>query len=100
MAIGVGGFSRSKEIWDRRTENQKSASCWIKSSIGINNLFLISAGQDIQAHNDSSRKVIMHVRNWLRNASRRETIPGGSVSFGDVTESLEGICLKQFESVS
>ena len=37
------------------------------------------AGQDIQAHNNSSKEVITHVRNWLRNASRRETIPGGNI---------------------
>ena len=36
------------------------------------------AGQDIQAHNNGSKQVITHVRNWLRTASRRETIPGGS----------------------
>ena len=37
------------------------------------------AGQDIQAHNNSSKEVITKVRNWLRTASRRETIPSGSI---------------------
>lgn len=37
------------------------------------------AGQDTQGHNNSSKEVITHVRNWLRTASRRETIPSGSI---------------------
>ncbi|MCY3739764.1 MAG: hypothetical protein OXH00_01955 [Candidatus Poribacteria bacterium] len=37
------------------------------------------AGQDIQAHNNSSRAVITRVRNWLRAASRREAIPSGGI---------------------
>ena len=37
------------------------------------------AGQDIQAHNNSAREVIARVRNWLRAASRRETIPSGGI---------------------
>ena len=37
------------------------------------------AGQDIQAHNNSSKEVITKVRNWLRTASKRETIPSGSI---------------------
>ncbi len=36
------------------------------------------AGQDVRAHNGSPRKAITAVRDWLQNASRRTTIPGGS----------------------
>ena len=50
-----------------------------RTVIGIEQFISDIAGQDIQAHNNSSKKVIMHVRNWLRTASRRETIPGGSI---------------------
>ena len=39
------------------------------------------AGQDIQAHNATPEAIVKVVRNWLwlRNASRRETIPCGSI---------------------
>ncbi|RKU33911.1 hypothetical protein C6499_00350 [Candidatus Poribacteria bacterium] len=47
------------------------------------------AGQDIQAHNNSSREVITHVRNWLRAASRRETIPSGGIIWERYQEFME-----------
>lgn len=47
------------------------------------------AGQDIQAHNNSAREVIMHVRNWLRTASRRETIPSGGIIWERYQEFME-----------
>ena len=37
------------------------------------------AGQDIQAHNDAPELTVKVVRDWLRTASRRETIPSGSI---------------------
>ena len=37
------------------------------------------AGQDIQAHNNEVETIVKVVRNWLRTASRRQTIPGGNI---------------------
>ena len=37
------------------------------------------AGQDIQAHNNNPKEIITVVRNWLRNVSKRRTIPSGSI---------------------
>ena len=37
------------------------------------------AGQDIQAHDNLSETIVKHVRNWLRTASGRKTIPSASV---------------------
>ncbi len=37
------------------------------------------AGQDIQAHNNDIETIVKVVRNWLRTASRRQTIPGGNI---------------------
>jgi hypothetical protein len=34
------------------------------------------AGQDIEAHGSDPRKAVQRVRDWLRNASRRSTVPG------------------------
>lgn len=41
------------------------------------------SGQDVEAHEHDSRKIVEVVRNWLRNASRRITIPGGSAIWED-----------------
>ena len=49
------------------------------------------AGQDIQAHNDAPKIIVTVVRNWLRSASRRETIPSGSIiweRYEEFTEKL------------
>lgn len=35
------------------------------------------AGHDIRSHDNCSKKLITHVRNWLNDASGRRTIPGG-----------------------
>jgi hypothetical protein len=37
------------------------------------------AGQDIEAHAGDPRRAVQRVRDWLRNASRRSTVPGHSV---------------------
>ncbi len=37
------------------------------------------AGQDIQAHNNEVEAIVRVVRNWLRTASGRQTIPGGNI---------------------
>ena len=37
------------------------------------------AGQDIEAHNNDVETLVRVVRNWLRTASGRQTIPGGNI---------------------
>ena len=37
------------------------------------------AGQDIQAHHNEVETLVRVVRNWLRTASGRRTIPGGNI---------------------
>ena len=37
------------------------------------------AGQDIQAHNNEVETLVRVVRNWIRTASGRRTIPGGNI---------------------
>ncbi len=41
------------------------------------------SGQDVEAHQKDPRKIVELVRNWLRNASRRTTVPGGSAIWED-----------------
>lgn len=40
------------------------------------------AGQDVEAHSDDPREALRAARNWLRSASRRQTIPGAAVIWG------------------
>ena len=37
------------------------------------------AGQDIQVHNNEVETIVRVVRNWLRTASGRQTIPGANI---------------------
>jgi len=41
------------------------------------------SGQDVEAHENQTRKIVELVRNWLRNASRRTTLPSGSIIWED-----------------
>ena len=78
MPLELGIFLGAKKFG---IEEQKRKKCLILDTERYRYQQFISdiAGQDIHAHNNSSREVIMRVRNWLRNASRRETIPGGNI---------------------
>ncbi len=78
MPLELGIFLGAKKFG---IEEQKRKKCLILDTERYRFQQFISdiAGQDIQAHNNSSKEVIMQVRNWLRNASRRETIPSGSI---------------------
>ena len=78
MPLELGVFLGAKKFG---IEEQERKKCLILDTEPYRYQQFISdiAGQDIQAHNNSSREIIMHIRNWLRNASRRETIPGGRV---------------------
>ena len=78
MPLELGVFLGAKKFG---IEEQKRKKCLILDTQRYRYQQFISdiAGQDIQAHNNSSREVITHVRNWLRAASRRETIPSGGI---------------------
>ena len=78
MPLELGIFLGAKRFG---AEEQKRKKCLILDTERYRYQQFISdiAGQDIQPHNNSSREVITHVRNWLRTASRRESIPGGSI---------------------
>ena len=78
MPLELGIFLGAKKFG---VKEQKRKKCLILDTERYRYQQFISdiAGQDIQAHDNNSREVIMHVRNWLRTASRRETIPSGGI---------------------
>ena len=78
MPLELGIFLGAKKFG---IEEQKRKKCLVLDTEQYRYQQFISdiAGQDIQAHNNSSKEVITKVRNWLRTASRRETIPSGSI---------------------
>lgn len=49
------------------------------------------AGQDLQAHNNHVETIVRVVRNWLRTASGRRTIPGGSTIWRHYQEFLRAL---------
>ena len=78
MPLELGIFLGAKKFG---VEEQKRKKCLILDTKRYRYQQFISdiAGQDIQAHNDDPEVVVKVVRNWLRNASRRETIPSGGI---------------------
>ena len=78
MPLELGIFLGAKKFG---IEEQERKKCLIMDTERYRYQQFISdiAGQDIQAHDNSSKEVITSVRNWLRTASRRESIPGGSI---------------------
>lgn len=88
MPLELGIFLGAKRFG---VEEQKRKKCLVLDREQYRYQQFISdiSGQDIQAHNDKSQEVITHVRNWLRTASRRETIPSGSIIWRRYQEFIE-----------
>ena len=90
MPLELGVFLGAKKFG---IEEQEKKKCLILDTERYRYQQFISdiAGQDIQAHNNSSREIITRVRNWIRAASRRETIPSGGIiweRYQEFTEKL------------
>ena len=90
MPLELGVFLGAKKFG---IEEQARKKCLILDTEPYRYQQFISdiAGQDIQAHKNSSREIVTRVRNWLRTASRRETIPSGGIiweRYQEFTEKL------------
>ena len=78
MPLELGIFLGAKKFG---IEEQKRKKCLILDTERYRYQQFISdiSGQDIKAHNDTPEVIVTVVRDWLRNASTRETIPSGGI---------------------
>ena len=78
MPLELGVFLGAKKFG---IDEQKRKNCLMLDKEPYRYQQFISdiAGQDIQAHNNNPEMIVTVVRNWLRTASKRETIPSGSI---------------------
>ncbi len=78
MPLELGIFLGAKKFG---TREQRKKKCLILDRHPYRYQQFISdiSGQDIQAHSNSPQIATTVVRNWLRNVSRRTTIPSGRV---------------------
>ena len=85
MPLELGVFLGAKKFG---TNEQKRKNCLIldKEQYRYQQFISDIAGQDIQSHNNNPEEIITVVRNWLRNASKRQTIPSGSIIWGRYQE--------------
>lgn len=76
MPLELGMFLSAKQFGDKK---QKNKVCLIldRKEFRYHKFLSDIAGQDIRSHENSPEKVITIIRNWLRNSSKRKTIPGG-----------------------
>ena len=90
MPLELGVFLGAKKFG---INEQKRKNCLIldKEQYRYQQFISDIAGQDIQAHNSNPKKIITVVRNWLRNASERETIPSGSIIWGRYQEFMRDL---------
>ena len=88
MPLELGVFLGAKKFG---IEEQKRKKCLILDTEPYRYQQFISdiAGQDIQAHNDAPELTVKVVRDWLRTASRRETIPSGGIIWERYQEFME-----------
>lgn len=78
MPLELGIFLGAKKFG---VADQKTKKCLVLDKEPYRYQQFISdiAGQDIQAHNNDVEMIVRGVRNWLRTASGRQTIPGGNI---------------------
>jgi len=76
MPLELGIFLGAKKYG---TKEQKNKTCLImdKEQYRYHKFISDLSGQDIEHHDRKPENVIRLVTNWLRNASKRTTIPGG-----------------------
>ena len=77
MPLELGVFLGAKKFGGT---DQKRKKCLVLDKEPYRYQQFISdiAGQDIQAHKNEVETIVRFVRNWLRTASERQTIPGGN----------------------
>ena len=90
MPLELGVFLGAKQF---SIDEQKRKNCLILDKAQYRYQQFISdiAGQDIQAHNNNPEEIVTVVRNWLRTASKRRTIPSGSIIWGRYQEFIEDL---------
>ena len=78
MPLELGVFLGAKKFG---INEQERKNCLIldKEQYRYQQFISDIAGQDIQAHNNNPEEAVKAVRNWLRTASKRRTIPSGSI---------------------
>ena len=78
MPLELGIFLGAKRFG---VEDQKRKKCLVMDKEQYRYQKFISdiAGQDIFVHNNSPKKIIRVIRDWLGTASGRRTIPGGGI---------------------
>ena len=81
MPLELGIFLGAKQFG---VADQKEKKCLVLDKERYRYQQFISdiAGQDIQAHSNDVETIVRVVRNWLRTASGRQTIPGGDIIWG------------------
>lgn len=94
MPLELGMFLGAKNYGDRL---QRRKYCLITDREPYRYQRFISdiAGQDIRSHNDKPEKAISVIRDWLRTASKRTTLPGGRVivrRYNAFREALPQMC--------
>lgn len=105
MAFELGIFLAGKRFGDAE---QRKKKCLVleKTSYKYQQFMSDISGQDIEAHENDSKKAVEIVRNWLRNASRRGSIPGGheiwrhyQIFIDDLPSMCKDLRLKQNELI-
>ena len=78
MPLELGVFLGAKKF-GRNEQKRKNCLILDKEQHRYQKFISDIAGQDVPAHNNDPEEMVKVVRNWLRTASERETIPSGSI---------------------
>jgi hypothetical protein len=94
MPLELGIFLGAKRFGSEQ-DNNKTCMIIDKEKYRFQKFISDIAGQDIKSHDNNHENAIQKVRDWLRTASRRRTIPGGAEiirRYGLFKELLPELC--------
>jgi len=96
MPFELGIFFGAKRFGDKQ-QKTKVALIFERTKFGYQQYISDLNGVDIKAHNYDVPHIIQSIRNWLRTASRRVTIPGHTIlveEYNEFATRLPGIVTK------
>jgi hypothetical protein len=94
MPLELGIFLGAKR-YGREEQTQKSCLILDRERYRYQKFISDISGQDIRAHNDDLKSLIVIIRNWLRSAKPEESLPGGEAiasRYGLFREEIPEMC--------
>ncbi len=88
MPFELGVFFGARRF-GKNSQKNKNAIVFERTKYAYQQYLSDINGVDTKAHDNSADNIMRHIRNWLRTASRRSSIPGAQVIINDFNDFID-----------